>query len=177
MGGCAQGTAHIVDTQEQDLAEAFRRRALATGVMVGAIALGGIQVLRLDDARLFSRLVGLALPLIVASAVLGMASLGLLWQRRYVAVRVTAALAVTAVLWGWAVGQYPNLLGTTLPLSEGASPTAILEPLIVVLSAGIIVVVPSLVLLYSLFQQKGTDDHRVAEDSTEGVPLTPYHRP
>ncbi|MDB5113916.1 MAG: terminal oxidase subunit, partial [Chloroflexi bacterium] len=82
---------------ESDLAERFRRRALLMGVLVGVVALGGIVVLQQDAPRLFGRLTGPALPLIFASGALGLASLALLTVRRYLAVRVTAALAVVGV--------------------------------------------------------------------------------
>ena len=121
---------------EDDLAEGFRRRALLMGALVGVVALAGIAVLHQDAPRLFGRLTGVALPVIFASAALGLASLVLLAVRRYVAVRVTAALAVTAVLWGWAV----------------------LRPLIAVLAGGTALLVPSLLLLYGMFQSEPGDE-------------------
>ena len=146
---------------EDDLAEGFRRRALLMGVLVGLVALGGIAVLHGDAPRLFGRLTGPALPLIFASGALGLASLALLAVRRYVAVRVTAALAVVAVLWGWAVGQYPLLLGTHLSIDAAAAPEAVLRPLVVVLAGGTVLLLPSLALLYGIFQSDFTGDARV----------------
>ena len=143
---------------EDDLAEGFRRRALLMGTLVGLVALGGIAVLHQDAPRLFGRLTGVALPVIFASAVLGLASLVLLATRRYLAVRATAALAVTAVLWGWAVGQYPMLLGTHLDIAAAAAPGAVLGPLIAVLAAGTAVLLPSLLLLYAMFQRAPEED-------------------
>ena len=143
---------------EDDLAEGFRRRALLMGALVGVVALAGIAVLHQDAPRLFGRLTGVALPVILASAALGLASLVLLAVRRYVAVRVTAALAVTAVLWGWAVGQYPMLLGTHLDIGEAAAPEAVLRPLIAVLAGGTVLLVPSLLLLYGMFQSEPGDE-------------------
>ena len=143
---------------EDDLAEGFRRRAVLMGALVGVVALAGIAVLHQDAPRLFGRLTGVALPVILASAALGLASLVLLAVRRYVAVRVTAALAVTAVLWGWAVGQYPMLLGTHLDIGEAAAPEAVLRPLIAVLAGGTALLVPSLLLLYGMFQSEPGDE-------------------
>jgi len=115
-------------------------------------------VLHQDAPRLSGRLTGVALPVIFASAVLGLASLVLLATRRYLAVRATAALAVTAVLWGWAVGQYPMLLGTHLDIAAAAAPGAVLGPLIAVLAAGTAVLLPSLLLLYAMFQRAPEED-------------------
>jgi cytochrome d ubiquinol oxidase subunit II len=143
---------------EPDLAERFRRHALLMGVLVGVVALGGIVVLQQDAPRLFGRLTGPALPLIFASGALGFASLVLLTLRRFLAVRVTAALAVVGVLWGWAVGQYPMLLGTHLSIDEGAAPASTLRPLVVCLAAGTALLVPSLLLLYGMFQSDPGED-------------------
>src|SRR4029077_18207726 len=97
---------------------------------------------------------GQALPLIFASGALGAASLLLLGLRRYLDVRITAALAVVAVLWGWAVGQYPMLLGTHLSIDEAAAPATALRPLVACLAAGTALLTPSLVLLYTMFQSE-----------------------
>ncbi len=145
---------------EDDLAEGFRGRALLMGVLVGVVALGGIAVLHQDAPRIFDRLTGPALPLIFVSGALGAASLLLLVTRRFVAVRVTAALAVVAVLWGWAVAQYPMLLGTHLSIDEAAAPESVLRPLLACLVAGTAVLLPSLALLYRIFQTNPGGDVR-----------------
>jgi len=137
---------------ETELAEGFRTRALLTGVVVGATALGGIAVLRGDAPRLFDGLTARGLPLIVGTAAFGVLSLWLLVRRRYVAVRVTAALAVTAVLWGWGVAQYPDILVGATTVSAAAAPHDTLVALIASLSAGTAVLLPALVVLYTLFQ-------------------------
>ncbi len=56
----------------------FRRRAVAAAVVAGALAVGGILVLRADSPRLYHRLVGPALPLAVLSGVAGLTALALL---------------------------------------------------------------------------------------------------
>ncbi len=135
-----------------DLAEAFRHRALVMGVLTGATALAGIAVLRNDAPRLFAALTNRGLPLIVATAAFGVLSLALLLGRRYAAVRITAALAVVAVLWGWAVAQYPDILIGAATVSGAAAPHDTLFALVVVLVIGTVLLVPSLLLLYRLFQ-------------------------
>ena len=137
---------------EHDLAGAFRVRALAMGVITGVTALAGIAVLHSDAPGLFAGLTGRGLPLIFATSAFGSASLALLALRRYVAVRMTAALAVVAVLWGWGVGQYPDLLVGTATVTSAAAPPDTLVVLVISLAAGSAILVPALVLLYSLFQ-------------------------
>ncbi|MGH2733003.1 MAG: cytochrome d ubiquinol oxidase subunit II [Actinomycetota bacterium] len=135
------------------LAEQFRTRALWSGVVAGAIALAGIGVVRVDAPALFDGLMARGLVLIPLSAAGGVATLAFVWTRRYVAARAAAALAVGAVLWGWAAGQYPYLLPGALTIGEAVASRRTLEALVWVLSVGGLLVVPSLIWLFVLFQR------------------------
>jgi cytochrome d ubiquinol oxidase subunit II len=136
-----------------DLAEAFRTRATRTAVVVGAVALVGIAVLRADAPTLFHGLTHRALPLIALSVAAGLGSLRLLHLRRYNVARVTSALAVAAVLWGWGVAQYPYLLEPEFSVDEAAASASALRPLVVALVVAALLVGPSLALLFSLAQR------------------------
>jgi cytochrome d ubiquinol oxidase subunit II len=140
-----------------DLAEGFRRRALGAGAAVGVLVLGGIAVLRADAPGLFHGLTHRALPLVIASALAGVASLVLLARRRYVAVRVAAALAVAAVLWGWAVAQYPLMLPPATRYSDVAATRPVLDATLVVTAIGTVLLLPSLYWLLTLFQRGDRD--------------------
>jgi cytochrome d ubiquinol oxidase subunit II len=134
------------------LAEGYRRRALIIGLVVGVVALGGIAVLHSDAPRLYSGLTHRAFPLVVASAVAGLASLGLLALRRYLLVRFSAALAVTTILWGWAVAQYPQMLPPHTSYTAAAATGPVLAATLVVSAIGALVLLPSLAWLLLLFQ-------------------------
>jgi cytochrome d ubiquinol oxidase subunit II len=138
---------------DDDLAAAFRRRALVTAVVVGVIALAGVAVLRADAPRLFHGLTHRALPLMLLSAVAGLGSIGLLLRRRFHVARVAAGLAVAAVLWGWGVGQYPYLLEPAVTVRAAAASPAALRPLLVTMVVAALLVGPSLVLLIAMFQR------------------------
>ncbi|MEV0387500.1 cytochrome d ubiquinol oxidase subunit II [Nonomuraea sp. NPDC050643] len=137
-----------------DLAEGFRRRALGCGAVVGALSAAGLLVLRADAPGLFAELTsGGALPFLVLSVVAGLASLALMWRRAYLAVRITAALAVLGLLWGWGVGQYPVLL-PGVPLAEATATGSVLAATLGALAVGALLLLPSLWLLYAVFQRE-----------------------
>lgn len=138
---------------EHELAEAFRRRALATAVVTGVVGLAGIAVLRADAPVLFDGLTGRGLPAVLLSVVAGLTALGLLLTRRYVAARLTSALAVTTILVGWAVGQYPYLLLPSLTVEQAAAGRSTLLALLVALCVGTAILIPALIFLYTLFQR------------------------
>jgi len=92
-------------------------------------------------------------------------------RRRYVLVRVTAALAVTAVLWGWALAQYPYLLpppataNVTITASASAATPAVLLATLIALAVGAALLIPSLLWLFVLFQR----GQRADEEKQLGV--------
>jgi cytochrome bd ubiquinol oxidase subunit II len=137
----------------EDLAHQFRARALGTAALTGLIGIAGLFVLRADAPLLFEGLTGRALPVVVLSVVAGVAAFVLLATRRYVPARLASALAVTAILVGWAVAQYPYLLLPELTIEEAAGGRATLVAMLVALVGGSLILVPALVYLYVLFQR------------------------
>jgi cytochrome d ubiquinol oxidase subunit II len=138
---------------EETVAEHFRRRGLIIGVVAGAVALAGPLVLRADAPEFAAALTGDGFPEMLVSAVSGVASLVLLWRRRYVAVRITAALAVTAVIWGWGIAQYPELLPGLTAQQAAADPT-VLRTTLWVFAVGAVLLIPSMWWLFALFQRE-----------------------
>jgi cytochrome bd ubiquinol oxidase subunit II len=128
----------------------FRTRALAAGLVSGAIALGGLAVLRSDAHLVYHRLVeGRGLIGLLASIAAGSATLALVWRKRYEASRYTAALAVAAIIAGWALAQSPIFL-EGLTVREAAAGRNTLVAVVVAVVAGAAILFPSLALLFRL---------------------------
>jgi cytochrome d ubiquinol oxidase subunit II len=147
-------TAEARIRRADDLEVWFRHRAIFAAAVAGLLALGGVSVLRADAPRLFDRLLGPALPLLVLSGLCGLTALLLLERANPHVLRVLAVGAVGSVLIGWGVAQYPYLLGTHLSLAEAAAPRATLATLTVVFAAAVVICGPSFALLY-LLQEHG----------------------
>ena len=133
-----------------DLAERFRLRALIAGFAAGAVAVAGIVVLRLDTHRLFTHLTqGAGLPALVLSLLAGLATLALVWRRRYEPARYTAGLAVAATIAGWALAQQPVFL-RDLSIRQAAAGHDTQVAVVVAVVAGGVILFPSLALLFRL---------------------------
>jgi cytochrome bd ubiquinol oxidase subunit II len=143
---------------DPDLERYFRRRAVASGLATGALALAGVLVLRDQAEYVYDRLVHEALPLVILSAVCGVAVLALVAAGRPRGTRVLAAAAVAAVIWGWAVAQWPYALPRTLTVSEAAGVATSLRWVVVVFGNALVLVVPLLVLLYVLDQRSRLEE-------------------
>ena len=93
-----------------DLERYFTVRALGAALVAGALAVAGIVDLHADAPYLYDRLTAEGLPLVIVSALCGLAVLVLLRRGAARGVRALAVAAVVAVVWGWGVAQYPYLL-------------------------------------------------------------------
>src|SRR5438445_3802974 len=142
--------ADAVRLGRRDLADAFRQRALLMGVIAGGVAIGGLAVVY-DDARpLWNGLSnGAGLGAVVGSAVAGATTMLLVWRRQFEPARVTAALAVAAIIAGWALAQRPTFL-PGLTIEEAAASRGALIAILASVAAGAIVLLPSLALLFAL---------------------------
>ncbi len=138
---------------EPDMVEYFRRRAIAAAVVTGVVAFAGIFVLRSDARYVFDGLTARALPVVLISAVCGTGSLVLMIRGAHRWARVLAVGAVAAVVVAWGVAQWPYLLPTTLKVSQAAAPSATLGAVLVVFGVAVVVILPSLALLYVLDQR------------------------
>src|SRR5262249_32594238 len=131
--------ADAVRQGDRALERAFRVRALAAGVGGRAAAVAGLVALHADAApplhpprrppaprpvgaaRRPGLAGGRAAPALGPSGAAGRRTVGPVRRRRYGPARASAALAVAAVVAGWALAQAPVLLpGLTVP--EAAAP-------------------------------------------------------
>lgn len=144
---------------QPDLAAYFLRRATSAALVAGALAVAGIGVLRVDAPVLADELMRPGWPLIAASGILGGAALVRLRRAAPRGTRVLAVGAVVAVVWGWGVAQYPDILPGSLSLADAAAPSGSLEALLVVFVVAALVIAPSLGLLYYLDQRSRLVGH------------------
>ena len=135
------------------MARQFRNRAVAVAIMVAALGFISIPVIAHDAPRLYSGLTGPALPIIIASSVLAAVSVILLLAKRFKVVRASAGLSVVTAVWAWGIAQYPDLLPGYLKATDAAAAPATLNTVVIGLAIGAVLVIPSLVLLYSIAQR------------------------
>ena len=151
-------TADATRAHHEAVARRLRTQTLSVGVVTGVLVLGALVPLQRDAPTLAAGLQGRAAPLIVVSALAGLATLALLWRHRPALARVTAVVAVAAVVSGWGIGQYPWMLVDQVTIADAAGARATLEALLVVVALAGVTVVPALAYLYRLTQSQEWSD-------------------
>jgi cytochrome d ubiquinol oxidase subunit II len=152
---------------QRGLEHEWRWRALWTGAVAGTLSLAGLLVVRVDARPIWDGLTTAGgLVLLGTSAVAGLATLALVWRRRFGPARVSAALAVAAIVAGWAVAQQPRFL-PGLTVRQAAADRSTLLALVIGVAVGAVALVPSLILLFGLLLRGRLDP--VPQSATPAV--------
>jgi cytochrome d ubiquinol oxidase subunit II len=134
----------------QALERDFRLRALGAGVVAGAVAIGGLFIVNAEYHPLVhSLLSGRALAAVIASLVAGVLTLALVYDRRYESARYCGAIAVAAIVAGWALARWPTILPGLTVGQAAAGHDALVWVIVCVLVGGAILF-PSLAVLFRL---------------------------
>jgi cytochrome bd ubiquinol oxidase subunit II len=137
--------------ERPELVGAFRRRALGSGLVAGALAIAGLAVVSSDAPDLYDGLTsGGGLACVLVSGVAGLTTLWLEWRERFEMARYTAVAAVAAIVAGWAVAQRPYLLPPELTVREGAASDGTLLALVIAACLGLALLIPALAWLFRL---------------------------
>jgi cytochrome bd ubiquinol oxidase subunit II len=136
-----------------DLERYFAARALGAAVAAGVLAVAGIVALHADARFVYDGLTSSGLPLVILSAACGIGVLVLLRRGARRGARPLAVGAVASVVCGWGVAQHPYLLPQVLTIDDGAASSATLTSILIVFGVAIVLVIPSLALLYTLAQR------------------------
>jgi cytochrome d ubiquinol oxidase subunit II len=151
-----------------DLERYFSTRALIAAVVAGVLAVVGLVLLHSDAKYVYDGLTGDGLPLVIVSLLCGIAVLVLLRRGARRGARPLAIGAVAAVIAGWGVAQNPYLLPKTLTIDDAAAPSATLTGVLIVFGAAVVLVLPSIALLFTLAQRD-----LVGETSRPSPPSSP----
>jgi len=140
-----------------ELQEDFRRRALATAVTVGALALLCLLLAGRGAPRIAAGLTEHAwsVPFHFATGACAATAIWALWRRRYALARRTAIAQVALVVIGWGLAQFPYIVTPDLTFEAAAAPVSVLRAVSLVLGLGGLLILPSFWYLYRVF--KATD--------------------
>jgi cytochrome bd ubiquinol oxidase subunit II len=145
-------TVEAAQRRDGELEGDFRGRALVAGVVAGALAAGGLVLVRAEAPVLWEGMLDAGLLFAAVSAIAGLGSLSFVWSRRYRLARAGAVVAVASVLFGWGVAQWPYLIVPDVTVTDAAAPDPTLRVVIIGFALGGAVLAPSLYLLFRIFK-------------------------
>ncbi len=158
-------TVEAEQARDKELAEVFRLRALIAGAVTALFGALGLVLAPSEAPILWNGLFSHALPVVIVTMLVGLGAAASLLLRRYRLARILIILETALLLGAWGLAQAPYLIPPDVTLSNAASPDATLIALLVSTAAGMVLLMPSLWLLFHVF--KGKDQVAVADLASE----------
>jgi cytochrome d ubiquinol oxidase subunit II len=144
---------YLTNETEGELREDFRRRGLFAGGAVVTLATLALPLLHWEASHLWHGLLSArALPVVLAGVVVALLSGWLLLRRHYRLARAATVAHVTLLLLGWGLAQYPYLIYPDVTLRQAAAPAPTLRFVLYAVPAGLVLLLPSLWLLFRVFK-------------------------
>ncbi len=143
-----------LETDNSELQEDFRVRALIAAVGVGVMA-GMSFLLAAEGAPSIRKGLGnsvWSIPFHILTGAVAIWAIWAIWKRHFQLARILVVVQVVLIIFGWGLAQFPYLVSPNLTFSNTAAPDSVLRPVLIVVVIGGIMVVPAFWYLYTMFK-------------------------
>jgi len=145
---------YLTNETHGELQEDFRRHALLAGTFVVALSVLVLPLVKFEAPHLWDKLIGLrAAPVLAAGVAAALLSGWALLKRHYAVARFATIAQIALLLIGWGLGQYPYIIYPHATLHDTAAPRATLRFVLWVTPLGMMLLLPSLWLLFRVFKK------------------------
>lgn len=134
------------------LAEAFRRRAIVAGAITAVLGALGLLISQSEAPLLWNGMLAHAIPAVIVTMLVGLATAAALFTRRYRIARVLVVVETAGLLGSWGLSQLPYLIPPDLTVTNTANSPAVLQFMLIGTIIGLALLLPSLYYLFSVFK-------------------------
>ncbi len=147
-------TVEATNNEQANMAATFRLRGLISGAITAL--LGALGLLQASSAApiLWHGMLDHARLLVIATMLIGAVAAGALFFKYYRIARIFIVAEAAFLLGTWGVSQIPYLVPPDITVNAGAGPTSTLLLLLIGVIIGLIIVLPSMWLLFRIFKLK-----------------------
>jgi cytochrome d ubiquinol oxidase subunit II len=142
------------NSHDAELVEVFRRRALIAGAFTLVLDAVAFTLSPFEAPVLWNGMLAHALPLVLMTGLIGLSAAASLFLRRYRLARMLGMIGTCFIFGSWGVSQLPYLLPVTVTFTTAASPPSTLLALLIGTSVGMVLLLPSLWLLFHVFNSR-----------------------
>lgn len=139
-------------TEQPEVANAFRWRALIAGGVMSLLGLAGLALSPWEAPILWRGLLDHAIWAVIVTMLIGIALAILLFMRRYRFARLLVIMETGALIGTWGLAQLPYIIPPNLTVTEAASPPRTMLELFISALGGMSMLIPALWLLFHVFK-------------------------
>lgn len=147
-------TVEATNAGQTDLAETYRKRGLITGAITAVLGALGILLSPTEAPQLWQGMLNHAIPLVVVTMLIGLGAAFTLYSRHYRIARILIVGETAFLLGSWGISQIPYLIPPDITVDGGAGAPSTLLLLLIGVSIGLLIILPSIYLLFYIFKLK-----------------------
>ncbi len=145
-------TVEARNDKDEDLAEQYRLRALIAGAATAVLGALGLFFSISDAPTLWSGMLSHALPVVIATMIIGLATAIFLFQRHYRLARAFIIAEAAFLLSSWGLSQYPYVIPPHFTIDNAANAPNVIVTLLIGIGIGLLILIPSLYYLFAVFK-------------------------
>lgn len=149
-------TVEASNSKEYELVRLYRIRAIIAGAVTAVLGAVGLLISPSQAPVLWNGMLSHALPLVIATMVIGLGTAAALFLRYFRIARILIIVETAFLLGTWGVSQIPYLIPPHLTVNQAASSQVMLQFLLVGIIVGMALMLPSLWFLFYIFKFKNT---------------------
>ena len=145
-------TVEATNEGERELAEGFRWRGLFAGAVTAVLGALGLLLSASEAPILWQGMLARALPLVLATMLIGLATAVTLFFRYYRIARGLIVAETAFLLGSWGVSQIPYLIPPDVTVEKAAGVPGTLFLLLIGIIIGMLIILPSIYYLFRVFK-------------------------
>lgn len=145
-------TVEASNDHDETLAETYRSRAIIAGAVTAVLGGLGLLLSPFEAPILWNGLLSRALPVVIATMLIGLATAAALYFRRYRTARVLIILESAFLLGSWGLSQIPYLIPPNVTIDNAANEPEVIVILLIAIGIGMVIILPALYYLFSVFK-------------------------
>jgi cytochrome bd ubiquinol oxidase subunit II len=138
--------------QDTELMQVYRMRALIAGAVTAIFGAVGLYFSTIYAPLLWAGMLLRAIPVVIATMIIGMATALSLYLRYYRRARVMIIAETAFLLGSWGLSQYPYIIPPHVTIDAAANEPYVITTLLICIAIGLVILIPSLYYLYSVFK-------------------------
>ena len=148
-------TVEATNNNEKDMASAFRTRGLIAGAITAVLGALGLALAPSQAPILWSGMLNHAIPLVIVTMLIGLVAAATLYFGYYRLSRAFIIAEAAFMLGSWGVSQIPYIIPPRVTVDAAASSPSTQLLLLIGILVGMILIIPSILLLFYMFKYKG----------------------
>lgn len=145
-------TVEAKEQRDDELAEWYRWGALIAGAVTALLNALALWLSISEAPLLWQGMLMRAVPVVVATMLIGLATAAALFYRRYRMARLLIIAEAAFLLGSWGLSQYPYIIPPHFTIANSANEPGVILALIISIACGLVILLPSLYYLFSVFK-------------------------